>query len=339
MAGDVNFLLGTWVADAKGWGYNASQQDNRINNALNQITLWGPDGEINDYAAKQWSGLVSAYYQPRWSMLVDALVTSARTGTPVDWNAYYAAELALGRAFYTNTTQVFPVTPSGSTPIALAQAALLSYANGSTSDYTAQANTGLPPRPAVAWVPIANGSAAVGSDCPFEAHGDSSSLAACEAACAGDPMCNLVNWSPSIPDCVFRICSNPLKPQLTPYPDYDVYAYPSAASDVMVTTWNTDPTVLASMCDMDPLCAGFTSDGMLTTSTQGAAPKSGVTLYTKKAAHRDAAAAAPQPYEDGGDDFRLALPQPRHAMEARDAGEAAALVRRRQRAAHRGRAV
>lgn len=25
-------------------------------NALNQITLWGPSGEISDYAAKQWAG-------------------------------------------------------------------------------------------------------------------------------------------------------------------------------------------------------------------------------------------------------------------------------------------
>jgi len=28
-------------------------------NALNQITLWGPIGEIVDYAAKQWAGQLS----------------------------------------------------------------------------------------------------------------------------------------------------------------------------------------------------------------------------------------------------------------------------------------
>ena len=27
-------------------------------NARNQVTLWGPNGEINDYAAKSWGGLV-----------------------------------------------------------------------------------------------------------------------------------------------------------------------------------------------------------------------------------------------------------------------------------------
>ena len=30
-----------------------------------QITLWGPSGNILDYAAKQWSGLIDAYYLPR----------------------------------------------------------------------------------------------------------------------------------------------------------------------------------------------------------------------------------------------------------------------------------
>ncbi len=46
-AGDVNFLLGTWLADAATTGYNASQVANRVFNARNQITLWGPRGEIN----------------------------------------------------------------------------------------------------------------------------------------------------------------------------------------------------------------------------------------------------------------------------------------------------
>lgn len=27
-----------------------------IINAKNQVTLWGPNGEIKDYANKQWSG-------------------------------------------------------------------------------------------------------------------------------------------------------------------------------------------------------------------------------------------------------------------------------------------
>ncbi len=43
-AGDKNFLLGTWLADAAAWGFNSSQVANRLFNARNQITLWGPRG-------------------------------------------------------------------------------------------------------------------------------------------------------------------------------------------------------------------------------------------------------------------------------------------------------
>ena len=38
-----------------------------------QITLWGPNGEIMDYAAKQWSGLFSSYYTPRSKFNADIL--------------------------------------------------------------------------------------------------------------------------------------------------------------------------------------------------------------------------------------------------------------------------
>ena len=43
-------------------------------NARNQITLWGPKGEILDYAVKQWSGVVRDYLLPRWGVFVDELL-------------------------------------------------------------------------------------------------------------------------------------------------------------------------------------------------------------------------------------------------------------------------
>ncbi|CAH2055679.1 unnamed protein product, partial [Iphiclides podalirius] len=39
-------------------------------NAKAQITLWGPNGEITDYACKQWGELVHNYYLPRWSLFL-----------------------------------------------------------------------------------------------------------------------------------------------------------------------------------------------------------------------------------------------------------------------------
>ncbi|KAF7887814.1 uncharacterized protein EAF01_010968 [Botrytis porri] len=40
-------------------------------NAINQITIWGPAGVINDYASKSWGGLVRGYYLKRWGMFFD----------------------------------------------------------------------------------------------------------------------------------------------------------------------------------------------------------------------------------------------------------------------------
>ncbi|KAJ4402022.1 hypothetical protein N0V91_007527 [Didymella pomorum] len=54
--------------------------------ALNQVTLWGPDGEINDYASKQWGGLVGPYYGARWRTFLNYLGTV----TPKTYNATIA---------------------------------------------------------------------------------------------------------------------------------------------------------------------------------------------------------------------------------------------------------
>ena len=46
------FLLGCWIRDARQWGATVDEQDWLEFNARNQITLWGPDGQIADYASK-----------------------------------------------------------------------------------------------------------------------------------------------------------------------------------------------------------------------------------------------------------------------------------------------
>lgn len=69
-----SFRLSTWIHAARSWG-----QGNKTNTAFleyearNQVTLWGPDGEITDYASKQWAGLISSYYVPRWRLFVKYL--------------------------------------------------------------------------------------------------------------------------------------------------------------------------------------------------------------------------------------------------------------------------
>ncbi|OOO07410.1 Alpha-N-acetylglucosaminidase, tim-barrel domain [Aspergillus oryzae] len=68
-----NFSLTTWISSARDWGNTTETKDFFEYNARNQITLWGPTGEISDYASKAWAGLISSYYKPRWSIFVDYL--------------------------------------------------------------------------------------------------------------------------------------------------------------------------------------------------------------------------------------------------------------------------
>ena len=68
------FSLSTWLSGARAASTNTTLQSFYEYNARNQITLWGPDGEISDYASKSWGGLLSGYYVPRWQMFVDYLL-------------------------------------------------------------------------------------------------------------------------------------------------------------------------------------------------------------------------------------------------------------------------
>lgn len=73
-----HFMLCPWIESAVSWlpGNNDTVKQFFEYDARNQITLWGPRGEISDYASKTWGGLVSSYYIPRWSRFVEYLKTT-----------------------------------------------------------------------------------------------------------------------------------------------------------------------------------------------------------------------------------------------------------------------
>ena len=76
LASDKIYLLGRWINNA-----TKIAPDNRYRklfnfNARNLITLWGPDGNINDYAAKSWAGLYIDYYYPRWKLFFDEVINA-----------------------------------------------------------------------------------------------------------------------------------------------------------------------------------------------------------------------------------------------------------------------
>jgi alpha-N-acetylglucosaminidase len=65
---DSHFSLADWRAATRAKASSANESRLFDMNARNQVTLWGPDGEIVDYARKEWSGLVKAFYGPRLAL-------------------------------------------------------------------------------------------------------------------------------------------------------------------------------------------------------------------------------------------------------------------------------
>lgn len=88
LASDKHFLLGNWLEAAKSLGYTDHEKKLYEYNARNQITLWGPNGEIADYASKQWAGLVKHYYGARWSLFTDMLQDALRDNVPFNQSKF-----------------------------------------------------------------------------------------------------------------------------------------------------------------------------------------------------------------------------------------------------------
>ena len=91
------FLLGPWLESAKAWGRTPPERHLYEWNARNIITLWGTrctegqNDDLNLYAYKQWQGMFSGYYLPRWKEFFAGLNKSIDEGTPFDRGAFASA--------------------------------------------------------------------------------------------------------------------------------------------------------------------------------------------------------------------------------------------------------
>lgn len=157
-----NYLLGSWIEDARSWAMNGTQADADLLelNARNQLTLWGPgaplnetiaggfSNSINDYAAKHWQGLVGSYYLPRWQLQSQFVLQSLASRTQANWYQFQEQHLQLEQAFTYQTTAdaSFPSQPSGESCLDVAAALIDDYAGDGTlgpvqDDYVIFENT------------------------------------------------------------------------------------------------------------------------------------------------------------------------------------------------------
>jgi alpha-N-acetylglucosaminidase len=110
-----DFLLGPWIESAKSAANSSDEEKQFEYNARNQITLWGPRGEIMDYANKQWSGVVSKFFAPRWQLFINYLNETLLNGEA--FNQTFISEKMFKEVEepFTFDRSKFPVEPEGNT--------------------------------------------------------------------------------------------------------------------------------------------------------------------------------------------------------------------------------
>jgi alpha-N-acetylglucosaminidase len=84
-----DFLLGKWLNDAKDWGTTPAEKKLFEKNARNLITLWGDkNSTLSEYSCRQWAGMLSSYYKPRWEQFFSYAVKQAKLKKPEDQKAF-----------------------------------------------------------------------------------------------------------------------------------------------------------------------------------------------------------------------------------------------------------
>jgi alpha-N-acetylglucosaminidase len=119
------FMLGTWLAEAKAMAHTEEERALCEKNARTQVTYWGPDDpatELHEYASKEWSGLLQDFYLARWEMFVRELQLRL-DGASAPRTNYFDFEKR-----WTEERKTYPLMPSGD-PAETALRALEGFSN------------------------------------------------------------------------------------------------------------------------------------------------------------------------------------------------------------------
>ncbi|MEP6591756.1 MAG: alpha-N-acetylglucosaminidase [Gemmatimonadota bacterium] len=112
------FLLGKWIGDATRWGATDAERRLYQWNARNIITLWGSkctegqNDDLNLYAFKEWQGMFSGYFLPRWEEFFRRLNGALARGEAFD-RAPFAAAMCEWEQEWSTRTDAFPTEPHG----------------------------------------------------------------------------------------------------------------------------------------------------------------------------------------------------------------------------------
>lgn len=106
------FLLGRCLEDAKRWGTTDDERARFEWNARRVLTLWGEGPAIDDYARKEWSGLLNGYYLKRWERFLDESAQALRDNKPFDSKAFNE-RLRPWMTAWSDQRETYPTEPRG----------------------------------------------------------------------------------------------------------------------------------------------------------------------------------------------------------------------------------
>ncbi|MBS1565838.1 MAG: alpha-N-acetylglucosaminidase [Bacteroidetes bacterium] len=108
-----DFLLGPWLASARRCGITPAEKALYERNARDLITLWGDaNSPLHEYSCRQWSGLLSDFYKPRWEKFFAAATLALQTGKELDTKAF-EKNIRDWEWKWVTTEKNFPLNASG----------------------------------------------------------------------------------------------------------------------------------------------------------------------------------------------------------------------------------
>ncbi|MGC4102170.1 alpha-N-acetylglucosaminidase [Ferruginibacter sp.] len=106
-----DFLLGPWIAAARKCGHDDKEKALYEMNAKDLITLWGDENcPLNEYACRQWSGLLSDFYKPRWQLFFIAATEALKNKREMDKTAFMQ-QIKKWEWQWVNAGKDYPVNP------------------------------------------------------------------------------------------------------------------------------------------------------------------------------------------------------------------------------------
>jgi len=113
------FLFGKWIADARKCATNYSEEQLYEWNARAIITIWG-ERHLYGYAIKDWAGMYSSYYLPRWNKFFESLRSDISGGDKFDYDNFIRDIMIWEDNWVDLREEYFRSEPSGN-PIILAK--------------------------------------------------------------------------------------------------------------------------------------------------------------------------------------------------------------------------